>query len=105
LRPALATIKEFDDSGEDPRASPQSGTSAERSTRRLLKQETGVVATKKAAFARKMEFLLWTRVFDNILTERFRRTLKYKDVYIKDYEDAPTLMAGVGKYLDLYDGE
>jgi hypothetical protein len=110
LQPALGTIpvesiKEFDGSGEDPRASPQSGTSAERSTRRLLKQEAGVVATKKAALTLKTELLLWTRVFDNILTERFRRALNYEEIYIKDYEDAPTPVTGAGNYLDFYNGE
>ncbi len=45
------------------------------------------------------------RVFDNIFIERFWRTLKYEDIYIKDYEDVPTLATGVGDYFDFYNGE
>lgn len=45
------------------------------------------------------------RVFDNIFVERFWRTLKYEDIYIKAYEDVPALLTGVGDYLDFYNGE
>jgi putative transposase len=45
------------------------------------------------------------RVFDNIFIERFWRTLKYEDIYLKDYEDVPALVTGVGSYLDFYNGE
>jgi putative transposase len=45
------------------------------------------------------------RVFDNIFIERFWRTLKYEDIYLKDYEEVPALLQGVGGYLDFYNGE
>ncbi len=45
------------------------------------------------------------RVFDNIFIERFWRTLKYEDIYIKDYDGVPSLVTGVGDYLDFYNGE
>jgi putative transposase len=45
------------------------------------------------------------RVFDNIFIERFWRTLKYDDIYIKNYEDVPALLQGVGDYLVFYNGE
>lgn len=45
------------------------------------------------------------RVFDNIFIERFWRTLKYEDIYIRDYEDVPALVSGAGSYLAFYNGE
>jgi putative transposase len=45
------------------------------------------------------------RVFDNIFVERFWRTLKYEDIYIKAYEDVPALLAGVCGYFNFYNGE
>lgn len=45
------------------------------------------------------------RVFDNIFVERFWRTLKYEDIYIKAYENVLALLTGVGAYLDFYNGE
>lgn len=45
------------------------------------------------------------RVFDNIFIERFWRTLKYEDIYLKDYQDVPALLSGVGTYLDFYNGQ
>ena len=40
---------------------------------------------------------------DNVRTERFFRSLKYEDVYIKDYEDARGLRLGVGAHIADYD--
>ena len=42
------------------------------------------------------------RALDNVRTERFFRSLKYEDVYIKDYEDARSLRLGVGAYIADY---
>ena len=42
------------------------------------------------------------RALDNVRTERFFRSLKYEDVYIKDYEDARGLRLGVGAYIANY---
>ena len=42
------------------------------------------------------------RCFDNILVERFWRSLKYEDIYIKDYRSFEELEAGISKYIDFY---
>ena len=42
------------------------------------------------------------RVFDNIFVERFWRTLKYEDIYLKDYESVLALIQGVGDYIAFY---
>ena len=42
------------------------------------------------------------RALDNVRTERFFRSLKYEDVYIKAYEDARSLRLGVGAYIADY---
>ncbi len=45
------------------------------------------------------------RVFDNIFIERLWRTVKYEDVYIKEYATVPALFTGLGGYFDLYNYE
>lgn len=42
------------------------------------------------------------RCRDNIRTERFFRSLKYEDVYIKEYDGAAELRAGVHEYIRNY---
>ena len=42
------------------------------------------------------------RATDNIMVERLWRTVKYEDVYIKDYETVEELVAGLRKYFDYY---
>jgi putative transposase len=45
------------------------------------------------------------RVFDNIFTERLWRSLKYEDVYIKDYQSVPEGREGINQYLNFYNHE
>jgi len=45
------------------------------------------------------------RVFDNIFVERLWRTVKYEDIYIKEYATVPALFAGLSDYFDLYNYE
>jgi putative transposase len=45
------------------------------------------------------------RAFDNIMVERFWRTIKYEDIYIKDYSSMDELVLGVGKYIKFYNQE
>jgi putative transposase len=45
------------------------------------------------------------RVFDNIFVERLWRTVKYEDIYLKDYEGVPTLVSGLGCYFNFYNRE
>ena len=45
------------------------------------------------------------RVFDNIFVERLWRSVKYEDVFIKDYVDVPETRFGLGRYLHFYNDE
>lgn|SRR5574344_376137 len=42
------------------------------------------------------------RAFDNIFVERFWRTLKYEDVYLKGYETVVECRKGLGEYICKY---
>ena len=45
------------------------------------------------------------RVLDNIFIERLWRSLKYEDVYLKDYATVPQLIEGVAAYFRFYNLE
>ena len=45
------------------------------------------------------------RVFDNIFTERLWRSLKYEDIYLKDYRGVPEAEEGIAQYFTLYNEE
>lgn len=42
------------------------------------------------------------RAIDNIFIERFWRTIKYEDIYLKTYENGLSLYQGVQKYMHFY---
>lgn len=42
------------------------------------------------------------RAIDNIFIERFWRTIKYEDIYLKTYENGLSLYRGVEKYIHFY---
>jgi putative transposase len=42
------------------------------------------------------------RALDNAFIERLWRTVKYEDVYLKDYETAQQLYVGLASYFDFY---
>ena len=42
------------------------------------------------------------RVFDNIFIERLWRSVKYEDVYLKDYASIPELSTGLADYFWFY---
>lgn len=42
------------------------------------------------------------RVFDNIFIERLWRTVKYEDIYLRDYQNLTELNAGLKKYFNFY---
>ncbi len=42
------------------------------------------------------------RVFDNIFIERLWRTVKYEDIYIKEYASVPALVDSLQDYFQLY---
>jgi putative transposase len=45
------------------------------------------------------------RCQDNIFVERLWRSLKYEEVYLKDYQRVPEARAGIGAYLNFYNEE
>jgi len=45
------------------------------------------------------------RALDNIYIERFWRTLKYEDIYLKDYNDLKELREGISRYVHFYNSE
>ena len=42
------------------------------------------------------------RYLDNIFVERFWRTLKYEDIYLREYATAKEASEGIARYLDFY---
>ena len=44
------------------------------------------------------------RVFDNIFVERLWRSVKYEEVYIKDYRGVREAVASLGSYFEFYNG-
>jgi putative transposase len=45
------------------------------------------------------------RYLDNIFVERLWRTVKYEDIYLKEYATVPALTAGLNDYFHLYNYE
>ena len=45
------------------------------------------------------------RAFDNIFVERLWRTVKYEEVFIKDYRDVAEAHQGLDQYLNFYNNE
>jgi putative transposase len=45
------------------------------------------------------------RALDNIFTERLWRTVKYEDIYLRDYGRMPQLQAGLTQYFEFYNIE
>lgn len=42
------------------------------------------------------------RALDNIFVERLWRSVKYEEVYLKDYDSVPTAVAGLRQYFEFY---
>jgi len=45
------------------------------------------------------------RVYDNIFVECLWRTVKYEEVYLKDYSDMRDVKAGLSSYFEFYNNE
>jgi len=45
------------------------------------------------------------RVFDNIFIERLWRTVKYENIYLKNYSTVIGLEQGLGQYFQFYNNE
>jgi putative transposase len=41
---------------------------------------------------------------DNVFVERFWRSIKYEEVYLRAYDDVPEARQSIGRYLDFYNG-
>ena len=42
---------------------------------------------------------------DNIFVERLWRSVKYEEVYLRDYETVPEAIKGLGRYFEFYNCE
>jgi putative transposase len=45
------------------------------------------------------------RALDNIFVERLWRSVKYEDIYLKNYASMPELLLGLAAYFVFYNGE
>jgi len=45
------------------------------------------------------------RAMDNVFTERLWRSVKYEEVYLKDYTSPREARQGIGRYLNFYNHE
>ena len=45
------------------------------------------------------------RALDNVFIERLWRSVKYEDVYLKDYETGDALLEGLKRYFRFYNNE
>jgi len=45
------------------------------------------------------------RALDNVMVERLWRSVKYEDIYLRDYGDLPEARAGLGRYFRFYNTE
>jgi putative transposase len=45
------------------------------------------------------------RALDNVFAERLWRSVKYENIYIKEYNTVPELDAGLSAYFQFYDEE
>jgi putative transposase len=45
------------------------------------------------------------RVYDNIFVERLWRSVKYEEVYLRDYEGVREARESLGRYFEFYNGE
>jgi putative transposase len=45
------------------------------------------------------------RALDNVFVERLWRTVKYEEVYLKDYDDVPDSIGNLKRYFRFYNHE
>ena len=65
-----------------------------------IASETSVHPNQKAGIRISMDGR--GRALDNIFIERLWRSVKYEDVYLKDYGSVPELKAGLQAYFRFY---
>ncbi|HOV85945.1 MAG TPA: IS3 family transposase, partial [Syntrophobacteraceae bacterium] len=82
-----------------------------RGTPEIFNTDQGVQFTSAAFTSRLLDEQIRIsmdgrgRAFDNIFIERLWRSVKYEEVYLKDYETVMDAVTGIGSYLDLYNHE
>jgi putative transposase len=45
------------------------------------------------------------RALDNVFVERLWRSVKYEEIYLRDYDDGRALHQGLSSYFTFYNGE
>jgi putative transposase len=45
------------------------------------------------------------RALDNVFIERLWRSVKYEDIYLRNYDTVPALISGLSRYFDFYNNE
>ena len=45
------------------------------------------------------------RALDNVFVERLWRSVKYEEVYLKDYQSVPEAIESLGRYFKFYNEE
>lgn len=62
-------------------------------------------ASVRSFAAKALAYIGDARAFDNIFIERLWRNVKYEDLYINEYLNAPALETGLRNYFALYNYE
>ena len=82
--------------------------SLERGRPEIFNTDQGVQFTAEAFTARLREAGVQVsmdgkgRCLDNVFVERLWRTVKYEDVYLRNYETVPALATGLGRFFPFY---
>lgn len=77
-------------------------------TPEIFNTDQGVQFTSKlfveAVLSRGMKFSMdgRGRALDNVFIERFWRSLKWEEVFLKEYESVREALAGIGQYMVFY---
>lgn len=77
----------------------------------IFNTDQGVQFTSTGFTSRLVEAQVWIsmdgrgRCFDNIMVERLWRSVKYEEVYLKDYQQVGDATRGLGDYFPFYNSE
>jgi len=87
------------------------GRALQVATPEIFNSDQGVQFTS-SEFTRRLEAarvrISWDgrgRALDNIFVERLWRTVKYEEVYLKDYDSVPTAISNLKQYFTFYNFE
>jgi len=71
----------------------------------IFNSDQGSQFTSEAFINNKHQVLSWDgrgRAMDNIFVERLWRSVKYEEVYLKDYANVPEAIKGINRYFKFY---